>query len=421
MLAEVPADWARARVGTVGRVEAGKARNPNGPGQDRPYLRCANVHDGVIDASDLLTMPFTDAEFERFRLVPGDILLNEGQSIDLVGRPAVYRGSPPDVAMQNSLVRWRVHPDVVDAEFGYQLVRRLYQSGRLSQIATQTTSIAHLGVSRFAGVDVDIPPLPEQRKIAAILSSVDEAIQATQAVIDQTRRVKEGLLQDLLTRGIGHTRFKPIPNWTTGRIPELTSIPDAWSLVPICTVARLESGHTPSRKVPEYWDGEVQWLSLHDTKRMEAHVVNETTMTVTPAGIANSPARLLPAGTVALSRTATIGKCVILGREMATSQDFACYICGPRLHNKYLLHLFRYMGRVWDALSAGSTHQTVYMPIFEKLQIVLPSRPEQEQMARVLDGFDDQVISLQTLVASHKRVKSGLLQDLLTGRVRVTP
>src|SRR5690606_19531046 len=125
-------------------------------------------------------------------------------------------------------------------------------------------------------------------------------------------------------------------------------------------------------------------LSLHDTHALDAREVYATAQTVTQEGINNSSARILPKGTVVFSRTATVGKATILGRDMATSQDFACYICGPKVHNYYLVYLFRYMQTEWRRYMAGSTHNTVYMPVFRSLRVPLPPRIEQEAIAEVL-------------------------------------
>ena len=177
----------------------------------------------------------------------------------------------------------------------------------------------------LSGRPVLLPPFPEQRKIAAILSSVDDAIAATRKVIEQTKRVKQGLLQTLMTRGIGHTRFKAVPaDWVTGKPSGLEEIPNEWEVTRLTDVARLESGHTPARGREDYWGGDVPWVSLHDTDRLARRVIEETAMTImTEAGLANSSARLLPEGTLVFSRTATVGRCSLLGRPMATSQDFA--------------------------------------------------------------------------------------------------
>ncbi len=87
----IPEDWEAKRCEEMGSVVAGKALNATGPGKKRPYLRTKNVFDGRIDLEDVLYMPFTDSEFERYRLRFGDVLLNEGQSLELVGRCSMYR------------------------------------------------------------------------------------------------------------------------------------------------------------------------------------------------------------------------------------------------------------------------------------------------------------------------------------------
>lgn len=222
---------------------------------------------------------------------------------------------------------------------------------------------------------IDLPPLQEQLKIASLLSSVDDALQSTRNVIGQLIVVRRALMSDLLTRGTPSRRaFKRLDEpWRLGRVEAgLQEIPEDWFLVPLSTLARLESGHTPSRRHPEYWQGDIPWISLHDSKALDAPELHHTAQTIGPLGLANSSARLLPAGTVVFSRTATVGKCTTMGREMSTSQDFANYVCGDRLHNRYLMHLFRHMQPEWERLMAGSTHQTIYMPVFRDLQILLP-------------------------------------------------
>lgn len=208
--------------------------------------------------------------------------------------------------------------------------------------------------------------------------------------------------------------------WQVGRVhPTPDSEPKGWTLRRLCEVAKLESGHTPSRKRPDYWDGDIPWLSLHDSKEIEGKEIFETQHTVSKLGLDNSSARLLPKGTVALSRTATIGKVAILGREMATSQDFACYICGPDLLNHYLAHLFRGMETEWDRLMAGSTHNTIYMPLFESMQVLVPPLPEQRAIAAALSDADGVVAGLERVIAKKRLIKQGAMQDLLTARRRL--
>lgn len=211
-----------------------------------------------------------------------------------------------------------------------------------------------------------------------------------------------------------------VSRWHIGRIHPTPDVePTGWTLEKLCDIARLESGHTPSRNRPDYWDGDIPWLSLHDSKTIEGKTLHNTKMTVSALGLANSSARLLPEGTVALSRTATIGKVAILGREMATSQDFACYICGPRLLNSYLAHLFRGMEVEWERLMAGSTHNTIYMPSFENMQILVPPMAEQEAIAEALSDADALIEGLERLIAKKRLIKQGAMQDLLTAKRRL--
>lgn len=229
-----------------------------------------------------------------------------------------------------------------------------------------------------------------------------------------------------MSRSMNTTHEKAAPaGKSTPRVPpgykqsEVGVIPEDWECVKIVTVAKLESGHTPSKRKPSYWGGRIPWVSLHDTDRLNGREIFKTEKTITEEGLNNSSARLLPAGTVVFSRTATVGKTTILGREMATSQDFANYICGDRLDPFFLMYLFRGMGRIWKSLMAGSIHNTVYMPVFRALQIAIPPIAEQQAIATALSDADALIDSLEQLIAKKRLLKLGAMQDLLSGKRRL--
>lgn len=200
---------------------------------------------------------------------------------------------------------------------------------------------------------------------------------------------------------------------------EVGIIPADWDCAQIANVARLESGHTPSKRKPTYWNGSVQWVSLHDTAALDDQEIALTAKTITEDGLKHSSARLLPPGTVVFSRTATVGKATILATSMATSQDFANYICGPDLHNRYLVYLFRSMGPIWQRLMAGSIHNTIYMPVFKALKIVLPPIAEQRAIAAALSDVDALLDGLERLIAKKRDLKQAAMQQLLTGQTRL--
>ena len=168
MSAPLTEGWIWARVRDVGKVTLGRQRSPehhNGTHM-RPYLRVANVYEDRIDLSSVLEMNFTPDEFETYSLQHGDILLNEGQSPELVGRAAMFRSELEGACFQNTLIRFRAHPGVSPG-FALLVFRSYLHNGRFRSIAKWTTNIAHLGAQRFAQLEFPLPPLAEQERIVA--------------------------------------------------------------------------------------------------------------------------------------------------------------------------------------------------------------------------------------------------------------
>jgi type I restriction enzyme S subunit len=163
-----PANWEHSTTTGAGTVELGRQRHPdwhNGPNL-QPYLRVANVFEDRIDTSDVMEMHWPDGVFERFQLRVGDVLLNEGQSPEYLGRPAIYRGEPPDTAFTNSLIRFQANERVLP-EFALLVFRRHMRAGRFKRESRITTNIAHLSAARLKQVEFPIPPLDEQRQIVS--------------------------------------------------------------------------------------------------------------------------------------------------------------------------------------------------------------------------------------------------------------
>lgn len=158
--------WAVVCIKDVGRVQLGRQRAPKfHAGKNmRPYLRVQNVFEARFDLSDVMEMDFPPADFERYQLQPGDILLNEGQSPEYLGRPALYQGELPGACFTNTLIRFQAGPSVLP-EFALTVFRHHMHSGRYVQEGKITTNLAHLGAGRFADVEFPLPSLDEQREI----------------------------------------------------------------------------------------------------------------------------------------------------------------------------------------------------------------------------------------------------------------
>jgi type I restriction enzyme S subunit len=186
------------RICEAGRVQLGRQRAPKyQTGKfTHPYIRVANVYEDEIDVSDLLTMDFDERDFVQYRLEEGDILLNEGQSTELVGRPAMWRNEIADCCFQNTLVRFQPDRKRVLPDFALAVFLSYFRGGNFASISSKTSNVAHLGAARFAKMPFPLPPLPLQKEFAARVSDI-RAMQADQAA---SRRRLDDLFQSMLHR-----------------------------------------------------------------------------------------------------------------------------------------------------------------------------------------------------------------------------
>lgn len=191
---------------------------------------------------------------------------------------------------------------------------------------------------------------------------------------------------------------------TTGVIPgdfslsvgrPLTEHPSKWPWTPLADVARLESGHTPSRQHPEYWGGDIPWIGIRDATGNHGRTIHDTTQRTNELGIANSSARVLPAGTVCLSRTASVGYVVVMGIPMATSQDFVNWVCGPSINHLYLKYVLLAERNSFLRFASGTTHQTIYFPEVKAFHVALPPIGTQRRIVEILQPFDDRLETLR--------------------------
>ncbi len=196
---DLPEDWQLKTVVDAGETGLGRQRSPryHSGTNMKPYLRVANVFEDRIDTSSIMEMHFDEADFAKYRLREGDVLLNEGQSPELLGRPAIYRGEPPEIAFTNSLIRFVPGPGVTP-EWALLVFRRHMHARRFMRESRITTNIAHLALGRFRTVEFPIPPLDTQHELVAstraALSSIDQLIVRIQSARAKTSGIRRAVL-----------------------------------------------------------------------------------------------------------------------------------------------------------------------------------------------------------------------------------
>jgi len=263
-------------------------------------------------------------------------------------------------------------------------------------------------------LDVPLPPIAEQQRMAAILREQIAAVERARGAAE-AQLAAEGVLEravlrrafhDIVPLAIGHDRAKE---------------PKGWCWAQLSDVARLESGHTPSRGRPEWWGGDIPWIALPDIRNLDGKVAYDTLEHTNEQGIANSSARVLPAGTVVLSRTASVGFVTIMGRPMATSQDFVNWVCGPQLDPRLLALLLISSRAYIRSLASGAVHKTVYVPTVKKFQVCIPPFREQQQIAatvrKQLTAAECGRDALEAQLAAIKALPAALLRQAFSGEL----
>ena len=187
--------------------------------------------------------------------------------------------------------------------------------------------------------------------------------------------------------------------------------PEGWQWIPLSKIARLESGHTPSRKHPEYWGGKIPWIGIRDATGNHGTTIYDTQQHTNELGIANSSARILPANTVCLSRTASVGYVVVMGCPMATSQDFVNWVCSADLDYRFLKYILVSEHESMLRFSSGTTHQTIYFPEAKAFHVCIPGIEQQRKISDVLQALDDRITLLRETNATLEAIAQALFKS----------
>lgn len=276
--------------------------------------------------------------------------------------------------------------------------------------ASQGSTFEAINSNDLKGLKLPIPHIDEQEKIALILSTVDEQIDNVAALIEKNRELKKGLMQTLLTKGIGHTKFK-----TT----EIGEIPEEWEVNNLGNIVEVISGATPKTNINEYWDnGDIYWATPSDITS-NGKYISVTEKKITENGLRNCSAKLLPIGSILMSSRATIGERCINTVPMTTNQGFKSLVCKDGINNEFIYYYVDILKEKLMGLASGSTFLEVSKKVVEDIKVVIPSLEEQEKIASILSEVDKKIDDYENKKQKLEELKKGLMQQLLTGNIRV--
>ena len=431
-LGEVPGHW------KVDRLKRSTVSAKNGiwgdeAQQNENDIPCVRVAD--FDRQGLrveLFEPTIRNVIEKERvgrvLTQGDLLLEKsgGGETQPVGCVVLYDDPRPAVC-SNFVARVQTAPGM-DSSFWRYVHAAVYAVRLNTRSIKQTSGIQNLDASQYLDERAGFPPLPEQTQIAAFLdretAKIDDLVVEQRRLMELLKEKRQAVISHAVTQGLNaHAPMKP------SGIEWLGDVPAHWEVRKLNNIARLESGHTPSRQRPDYWiagDCVIPWFTLADVgflRNDRNTIIESTSQKISQVGIENSSARLLPFGTVILSRTASVGFSGITNIALAVSQDFAAWICSGTIQPRYLLSCLRAMKPEFQRLMMGSTHQTIYMPDIEAFRVPLPPVIEQVAIADFLHSatfkFDTLTAEAQHAIDLLQERRTALISAAVTGQIDV--
>jgi type I restriction enzyme S subunit len=430
-----PKSWIHARLADVcTKITDGTHHSPpNTASGAFKYVTAKNIRKTGLDLTDITFVSATTHKeiYARCPVEKGDVLyIKDGATTGL----AVVNPLDEPFSMLSSVALLKPARQLLDE--GY-LKHWLNSPEGVSVMTGQMTgsAIRRLTLSTISSQQIPLPPLTEQRRIVAKLDSLTARTTRARSELDHIPRLVEKYKQAILAKAFSGELTKewrkqqPKLQHATELVrgtaePEQsrggreatdtvkpgiaaisvndpgTTPPKGWAWVPLRRIARQETGHTPSRSKPEYWDGGVPWIGIKDAGAHHGHVIKETLQTISKLGLENSSARLLPAGTVCLSRTASVGYVTVMGKRMATSQDFATWTCTEALDPKYLMYALIAEGEHIKEFGEGSTHTTIYFPEIRAFNICLAPKLEQAEIVRRIEAA---LAKVDLLASEHAR------------------
>lgn len=258
------------------------------------------------------------------------------------------------------------------------------------------------------------PEIKEQQKIAEILSTADETIQKVNEEITLTGNLKKGLMQTLLTKGIGHTKFK---------MTSIGDIPEEWGVSKLNNIFKIFTGTTPSTKMGKYWyNGSVEWLTPKDLSQMaDTIVLPPSERKITREALEQSGLNFIPEESILISTRAPVGYVGINKIKITFNQGCKALVPIEHANNdsSFYAYYLKYRRNYLDSVSSGSTFKELSKETMASLDIPMPPLPEQQEIAEILSTVDNKLRLLNDKKGYLEKLKRGLMYDLLTGKIRV--
>jgi type I restriction enzyme S subunit len=342
---------------------------------------------------------------KAFWVQHGDVLFNRtSETQEEVGLASVYTGTET-VVFGGFVIRARPRDTRIDSRFkAYALRSPIMRSQIVAR--GQGAVRANIGQQDLARVQVVLPTKAEQEAIAEALSDADALIESLEQLLAKKRQLKQGAMHELLT---GKKRLPGFSGeWEVKRLEEL---------------GRWTGGMTPSMRNADYWkSGTVPWISSGDVKSVR---LTTTAFAISEYAVKQRVTTLLPAKSIiVVTRSGILRKYLPVAMNMirmAINQDIKALLPTDHVLPEYMLHSLTCNGDriLARCLKSGTTVESIEFPWLKAFTITLPPLPEQIAIAAILSDMDAEIAALEVKLTKARQLKQGMMQELLTGRIRL--
>ncbi|MBS0573004.1 MAG: restriction endonuclease subunit S [Proteobacteria bacterium] len=365
------------------------------------YIRITDItEDGKFSDESRASVVHPSAE--SYFLESGDLVFaRTGAS---VGKSYLYDPKDGALVYAGFLIRIRPNPNKLAPKF-LQAYAKSKTYWNWIKVNSMRSGQPGINGREYASLPLAIPSnRAEQEAIAEALSDADALIESLDQLIAKKRQIKQGAMQELLT---GKRR--------------LPGFSGAWEVKRLEELADIRSGGTPSTTQPQFWDGGVMWCTPTDITALNGFkYLSNTSRTISIEGLKASSAEIIPTHSIVMTSRATIGECAINTVPMTTNQGFKNFVPLDTVDAEFLYYLLTTQRAGFIGLCSGSTFLEIGKTQLSGYQVQVPkTKSEQTAIATVLSDMDTELAALESRLAKARQIKQGMMQELLTGRIRL--
>lgn len=401
-IGRIPDDWEVRTINSFCSVKTGPFGSmlhaEDYVAKGTPIVTTEHFKNGILPlvGKDIPQVGIEDLKrMSSYTLTKDDIVFSRVGSVDINALVTVRQKG---WLFSGRVLRVRPFKQTDSLYLHYGLLKHSVRSDIVSRAVGLT--MASINTKILGETELSLPPLNEQHSIASALTSIDNLISSLGKLIEKKKNIKQGAMQQLLSGKI--------------RLKEFT---EPWVYRKISEIATTSSGGTPSRSIPNYYYGDIKWFT---TIELKDNYLYDSVEYITREALNNSSAKMFSANTILMAMYgATIGKLGVL-KEPSTTNQACCAIKCNDIVEIFLFYILLYNRKSIIEKGCGAGQPNISQAIVNELSfLVPPCEKEQQAIANILSKMDNEITALEAKRAKYEAIKQGMMQQLLTGKIRL--